>query len=339
MKRKMLICLFAILFFLTAMPVSFGWGIWGHKHINKAAVFALPAEMRTFFYNHVDFITEESVVPDIRKYTINDKNEFARHYIDIEDFGIPIKDFPKTMTEASSKFDSALLQKSGMLPWYIQTITDKLTKAFKNKNKTEILFLAADLGHYIADAHMPLHTSSNHDGQLTNQKGIHALWETVVPEIKISNYNLHSTHKAHYIKNKEQAVWAAIRRSHALLPDVFAKEKAVSANFTDKTKYRIEIRNGKEVKYYTTTFAKAYAAALGTTINDQLIHSADMVADFWYTAWVDAGKPDINSLPAAKLKNTQKLQLKKELKSFKQNSLIKDGYLRAKDKKKDKKSE
>jgi hypothetical protein len=33
---------------------------------------------------------------------------------------------------------------------------EKLTIAFK-KSKNEILFLAADLGHYIADAHMPLH--------------------------------------------------------------------------------------------------------------------------------------------------------------------------------------
>lgn len=46
----------------------------------------------------------------------------------------------------------------------------KLTKAFKDKNRAEILFLAADLGHYIGDAHMPLHTSANHDGQLSDQK-------------------------------------------------------------------------------------------------------------------------------------------------------------------------
>jgi hypothetical protein len=42
----------------------------------------------------------------------------------------------------------------------------------RKTKKHEILFIAADLGHYIADAHMPLHTSDNHDGQLTDQKGI-----------------------------------------------------------------------------------------------------------------------------------------------------------------------
>src|SRR5215212_6168894 len=136
MMKRTLFYPFTILFLVIGIPFSFGWGVWGHKHINKAAVFALPAEMRTFFYNHIDFITEESVVPDIRKYTINDKMEFARHYIDIEDFNTPVDNFPKTMKEAAVKFDSTMLQKSGILPWYIQITTDKLIKAFMSKNKT-----------------------------------------------------------------------------------------------------------------------------------------------------------------------------------------------------------
>jgi hypothetical protein len=31
------------------------------------------------------------------------------------------------------------------------------SKHLGKKRKSEILFIAADLGHYIADAHMPLH--------------------------------------------------------------------------------------------------------------------------------------------------------------------------------------
>ena len=29
---------------------------------------------------------------------------------------------------------------------------------------------SAEIGHYIADAHVPLHANSNHNGQFTNQK-------------------------------------------------------------------------------------------------------------------------------------------------------------------------
>jgi hypothetical protein len=40
-----------------------------------------------------------------------------------------------------------------------------------------------DLGHYIADGHMPLHTSDNHDGQNTNQKGILGVCQSCLQRI------------------------------------------------------------------------------------------------------------------------------------------------------------
>ena len=51
------------------------------------------------------------------------------------------------------------------------------------------------------------------------------------------------------------------------------------------------MRYGRETKVYTKEFAEAYANGLGPTVNKQLIASANMIADFWYTAWVNAGKP------------------------------------------------
>ncbi len=59
----------------------------------------------------------------------------------------------------------------------------RLTTAFKNKDPAKILKLSAELGHYIADFHVPLHASSNHNGQYTNQKGIHGFWESRIPEL------------------------------------------------------------------------------------------------------------------------------------------------------------
>ena len=320
MKRKMLIYLFTILFLLTGMPLSFGWGIWGHKHINKAAVFALPAELRTFFYNHIDFITEESVVPDIRKYTINDKMEFARHYIDIEDFGMPVEDFPKTMKEATSKFDSTLLQKSGMLPWYIQTITDKLTRAFKNKNKTEILFLAADLGHYIGDAHMPLHTSSNHDGQLTNQKGIHSFWESQLPELFGDRYNFY-TGEAKFINNIADETWNIIKHSHQLADTVLITEKKLRESFSKEKIYKTDsnkniLKNQYKQPVHTLEYAKKYHDALNGMVENQMRAAIMATASYWYTAWVNAGKPNVTSLDSEDLTNRNKKYLKEDMKAW-----------------------
>ena len=88
---------------------------------------------------------------------------------------ISINSFPETTKEAFIKYNRTFLNKTGYLPWYIQTLTEKLTAALKRRNKSEILFISSELSHYVADTLQPLHTSSNYDGQLTNQKGVHAL--------------------------------------------------------------------------------------------------------------------------------------------------------------------
>ena len=84
------------------------WGTFGHEHINRSAVFALPKPLQTFFYNHIDFITQEATVPDLRKYTMNDKSEGPRHFIDLENYG-SIDGLPATIEEAKKKYDDKFL--------------------------------------------------------------------------------------------------------------------------------------------------------------------------------------------------------------------------------------
>jgi hypothetical protein len=54
-----------------------------------------------------------------------------------------------------------------------------------------------------------------------------------------------------------------------------------------------------------------------------LIASANMIADFWYTAWVNAGKPSFITRDIS-------LNLSAELKSYKLNRLIQDELLLSK---------
>jgi hypothetical protein len=203
---------------------------------------------------------------------------------------------PLNWTGAVNKFSKDSLIKYGYVPYWIVVIKEKLTNAFRNANRDSILFYSADLGHYIGDANVPLHTSLNYDGQLTGQRGLHALWESVIPELELSQYQLYNGHKAKYLEQPAIAIWGAIRRAHFLLNDMVEKERTITKQFTDSTKYRIQKRNGRDVRYYETEFAKAYAASLVPTINAQLLYSSNLIADFWYTCWIDAGKPDLSNL-------------------------------------------
>src|SRR5690606_15218157 len=176
-------------------------------------------------------------------------------------------------------------------PFVVVEYLGRLTEAFRQGNPDSIVFYAADLSHYIGDAHVPLHASMNYDGQLTGQSGLHDLWETTVPEVEMTHFQLSSRHKARYIASPEDRIWSILEHTFSLVPGVLEKEREVARHFTDSTKYRWEVRWGKNRRFYTPAFAKAYGKALGSSINDQLIASSNAIADFWYTAWVNSGKP------------------------------------------------
>ncbi|HSN09762.1 MAG TPA: zinc dependent phospholipase C family protein, partial [Hanamia sp.] len=258
MKTKILKIVFLFLLISGSITLAFAWGQWGHKHISRAAVFALPAPMQKFYYNHIDFITEGSVVPDLRRGLLNDRNEPPRHYIDVENFKIPLNSFPKTSKEAFEKYDSSFLNRNGYLPWYIDDLTDKLTNAFKKRDKSGILFLSTELSHYVADAHMPLHTSSNYNGQLTGQKGVHSLWESTLPDMFGGSYNF-KTPQAKYIENIPDETFKMIEQSHSLVDTLLAKEKEVRSRFTEENRYKRD-SSGNVVKFYNSpVFSDEYA--------------------------------------------------------------------------------
>lgn len=313
---------------LTIICISFvtlSWGIFTHDRINNAAVMALPKPLQTFFYNHIDFITQESTVPDLRKYTLNDKAESPRHYIDIENFG-SIDSIPHQFVEAKKKYDEKFLTSNGILPWYIQDVMTKLTKAFKDKRKTEILFLAADLGHYIGDANMPLHTSANHNGQLTNQKGIHALFESAIPEMFGKNYNYH-TEQAQYIANIEMATWAMLRDSHSLVEPLLLIDRKLREKYAYEKMYLLD-GNGKisKNKFNDVIFSKEYTEnlheALNGMVEKQIKKSIITTSNFWYTAWVNAGKPNLDDLDLKEQTDRNAKRLKQDMKLWKKGKLF-----------------
>jgi hypothetical protein len=160
----------------------FCWGFYAHRKINYFAVFLLPPEMMVLYKPHIDFLEEHAVDPDKRRYAIAE--EGPRHYIDIDHYGsYPYDSLPRKWNDAVARYSEDTLQAYGIVPWWLQIMIYRLTDAFKEKNQSKILKLSAEIGHYIADSHVPLHASTNHNGQYTDQKGIHGFWESRIPEL------------------------------------------------------------------------------------------------------------------------------------------------------------
>jgi hypothetical protein len=314
--------LFIIILLCCAIPMAMGWGVWGHNHINKGAVMALPKEMGMFFYNHADFITEESTVPDLRKHMNHDKTEAARHFINLEEYGFPGRtDAPLTLATLIAKYGKDTAEKYGTLPWAIQDMMVKLTDAMRNKRKTEILYLAADLGHYIGDAFMPLHTTVNHDGQMTGQQGIHAFWEAQLPELFGKDYKLY-TANVHYIDDVANTTWDIIDSSYQLsMPLLRIEAKMKKDNPMDKQYVLGPDGEPKKNKFgsviHTYEYAHIYHELLNGMVEKQMRAAIRMTASYWYTAWVNAGKPDLSSLDPDSITERNKAAYKDDLKAFK----------------------
>jgi hypothetical protein len=284
-----------VLFLLCSWQSVYCWGFFGHKKINYLSVFLLPPEMISFYKLHIQFLSDHAVDPDMRRYAVPE--EGPRHYIDIDHYGsYPYPELPRTYDSAVAKFTVDTIQAYGIVPWWVQTMLNRLTFAFKEKNEARILKLSAEIGHYISDAHVPLHASHNHNGQFTGQNGIHGFWESRIPELLADKEFDFWIGRAEYIKKPGEYIWARVLESGAAADSVLRIEKELTNSYASDAKYSFENRNGTIIRTYSTGFTKAYNDKLGGMVERRMRQSIFAIASFWYTAWVNAGQPDLKKL-------------------------------------------
>lgn len=283
-----------LLFCLLSGIKSFCWGFYAHRQINYYAVFLLPPEMMVFYKPSIGFLTEHAVDPDKRRYAIAE--EGPRHFIDIDHYGVyPFPNLPHQWQEAVNKFSKDTLMAHGIGPWWIQTMLFRLTTAFKEKNRPKILKLSAELGHYIADIHVPLHTSGNHNGQLTGQQGIHGFWESRIPELLAEKEWDFFIGRARYINDPAAFIWQRVYESAAASDTVLRFEKRLNDHFPRNLKYAFEERNGFTIRQYSEAYTIRYNKMLNNMVERRMRQSIFAVASFWYTAWVNAGQPNLKN--------------------------------------------
>ncbi len=289
----------AFLFFFAfgLFEKAWSWGFTAHKQINHAAVFTLPPELFKFYKKHLTEITEKAVNADKRRYAF--KEEACKHYLDADHYEkkVPLDTIPPRWKEALAKFSLDTLNTYGVGPWNLELIKYQLTKAFEAKNLHLILKLSADLGHYAADLHVPLHSTENYNGQLTNQEGIHGLWESRLYELNFENYDF-LIGRAQYLNNVNEVIWQRFSQSYAALDSVLLFERLASERFPDK--YVIQNKGYTTAKVYNEAFCNYYHQLLNGMVERRMRASIDLVGSLWFTAWVEAGQPiltDLKELP------------------------------------------
>lgn len=362
-------------------PAEPPWGFFGHRRINRLAVFTLPAEMGVFYKRHIEYITDHAVDPDKRRYAT--RHEAVRHYIDLDHWGhFPFPEVPRDWTDALALYTSMgaithsgdtlmlfgpgrhrkigdqlfveggwlqgqtdslpyrqyrrlfrevwmpqyyedswacscdtlenMLAISipdcrtvfavdsfsgfGILPYHLLAMQRRLTSAFEERDAEKIIRLSTEMGHYIGDAHVPLHTTENYNGQLTGQDGIHAFWESRLPELYADAHYDYWLGPSRYIEDPGAYYWEVVLASHELLDSVLGVEKLLSNTYPSDQQFCYEERLGATIRTQCEAYAGAYHERLGGQVEARMRAAILAVGSAWYTAWVDAGSPDLRDL-------------------------------------------
>jgi alkylated DNA nucleotide flippase Atl1 len=176
---------------LCATPIPMrAWGMDVHRFLTGRAIDGLPPELRAFYAEERAFVIEHAADPDL--WRVVDLRgplgaEDPNHFVDLDLVEKPpFTAMPRDWDAYVNKYGLDKATQMGRLPWRTEEIYNRLVAAFTDVAKgtgpayaaDNARYLSAVLSHYLEDAHVPFHASANYDGQLTNQRGIHARFET-----------------------------------------------------------------------------------------------------------------------------------------------------------------
>ncbi len=262
---------------LLALPgVAYGWGSSVHRLINRAATEELPSSFQGFA-QWADDLENLSTAADERKsYT---SGESIKHYIDIDDYPEFFSGtLPHDYATMVANYGQSRVDNNGTVPWAILASYQALVTDFQAEDWTSAVADAADLGHYIADSHQPLHVTKNYNGQLSGQYGIHSRFESTMTGYHLSEL-VPGPQTGAAVANPLEAVFDWI---DVVYPGVQAILDA------DQVATDAAGGNTSGSTYYNTLWQE-----IGSDTMDWISEASLALASFWYTAWIEAGSPPL----------------------------------------------
>ena len=260
------------------------WGFEAHRFVMDRAIALLPDALRPLFEKHRAMVVERAIDPDTWR-TAGFAEEAPNHFLDIDWSGYgkyPFTDLPRDYTAAIAKFGRERVNENGTVPWRAEEYFGNLQRAFASYARRgaygsfDIMFFAAALGHYVADAHVPFHAVENYDGQMSNQHGIHARFEAIMFERFRTQLTI-APKPARPITNARDFVFDVIIEGTGLVPPILKSDLDA-----------IGTRDVYDDAYYNTFF-KANRPVMERRLNESITAVAGVIIG----AWEAAGKPPL----------------------------------------------
>jgi len=273
--RPFVLPLAILALFLSCPNPALGWGPTAHDIVNTWAIQTLPPEIRSFFENNRQFLVEHA--NDADELIKKDRYERMRHYIYLDKYGIfPYPTLPHDYAHAKEKFGSWRINRDGTLPWQIGEFSLRLTKAMKEGKWEEVKLDAATLAHYVADAHDPLHTTQNFDGQLSLQTGLSARFDIHLLD-RYSKFFIMHPENAEKIDD----------------PTEYAFQSCLASKVWVDLIIWADLRAREGLADYNDEYYDHFYNQVGPTVVHAINVAAHDAGSYWYTAWLNAGRPQL----------------------------------------------
>jgi hypothetical protein len=311
-------CLAALLLVTVAATPAQAWDDQTHQQIAAEAVARLPEPLQGLFSGEALKRLQAGVLePDQRTAKLKEEKspqyqvERVKHFFDIDAITsepYPFKDFPRDRKAAEAKFGAKAFEESGTVPWTTEDALAALTDALKRQDPDAVFRAAGDLAHYAADLHQPLHVTKNYDGQLTGQKGVHARLEIGLQK-RYTAFYAEEIKKDRtepvYLTDPEGSLFDWLIKAGSRAPDILAADTAArqATGFvplldSEEAKKEADDVDSPRAKPYYAAFKKEMESR-GSPEAVAMREAAAHLADLYYTAWTNSGKPiSLTAAPA-----------------------------------------
>jgi len=264
--------LFSVSLCLCGEP-TLAWGPKAHRLANDWAIETLPPEIRGFFQAYRQYLLEHANDPD--EWIKKDRYERMRHYIYLDKYGrFPYLILPHSYKQARESLGSSRIARNGVLPWQIGEYSLRMTNALRTRNWDETWLDAAALGHYVADAHDPLYTTENYDGQLVQQTGLATRFGVTLID-RYANFFMVRPGDVAKIDDPTEYAFQTVLEANTLVDRILLADRRSREGLVD----------------YNDDYFDRFYTQIGSTAARAVSGAAHDIGSYWYTAWLNAGRP------------------------------------------------
>jgi hypothetical protein len=253
---------------LAAVPAE-PFGPAAHRAVSEEAVETLPKGLKPFYKAH------KAEMPTLSFDGLSGDESAERRFA-IDRVGrFPFDDVARTEAAFKEKH-AAELAHMGRLPWLLKESYARLVAAFKAQDRQKILEESDVIAGLVTDLHNPLAVSRNSDGQETGQHGLWMRFSVNLPEAMQKRLSVKGD-AADFLDRPNEYVFRILVSTYVWLDNLLYEEdlaRRSSPGFGDI--------------YYDTLSRRA-----GLILRDRLSAASSAVGSFWYTAWTEAGRPEL----------------------------------------------